>query len=175
MANYENDIYLMLPLADNQKNWRLDELGVLKQASLDKQTAYASVPDDFSRSLLNNLQSYLEYECNNVVVDELRMAYLGQYEFLHSTDDYPKHGEDPDVVGTSTCQLILTAHQPTHMYILTVVLPKDTVKDFSTTQVLDQLSHESLWIACPKDVGRILRTFKIKKNVEVTDNGKIII
>ena len=47
MANYENDIYLMLPLADNQKNWRLDELGVLKQASLDKQTAYASVADDF--------------------------------------------------------------------------------------------------------------------------------
>ncbi len=28
---------------------------------------------------------------------------------------------------------------------------------------------------CIKDVGRILRTFKIKKNVEVTDNGKIII
>ncbi|MEY8238447.1 hypothetical protein AALA36_22635, partial [Lachnospiraceae bacterium 66-29] len=25
---------------------------------------------------------------------------------------------------------------------------------------------------CPTDVGRILRTFKIKKNVEVTDNGK---
>lgn len=28
---------------------------------------------------------------------------------------------------------------------------------------------------CTEDVGRILRTFKIKKNVEVTDNGKIII
>ena len=28
---------------------------------------------------------------------------------------------------------------------------------------------------CAYDVGRILRTFKIKKNVEVTDNGKIII
>ena len=27
----------------------------------------------------------------------------------------------------------------------------------------------------PRDVGRILRTFEIKKNVEVTDNGKIII
>ena len=27
----------------------------------------------------------------------------------------------------------------------------------------------------PIDVGRILRTFKIKKNAEVTDNGKIII
>ena len=30
-------------------------------------------------------------------------------------------------------------------------------------------------IAWMNDVGRILRTFKIKKNVEVTDNGKIII
>ena len=31
-----------------------------------------------------------------------------------------------------------------------------------------------MFVDC-KDVGRILRTFKIKKNVEVTDNGKIII
>ena len=35
------------------------------------------------------------------------------------------------------------------------------------------------WVMKPswilEDVGRILRTFKIKKNVEVTDNGKIII
>ncbi len=30
-------------------------------------------------------------------------------------------------------------------------------------------------LTLPKDVGRILRTFKIKRNVEVTDNGKIII
>ena len=27
-------------------------------------------------------------------------------------------------------------------------------------------------LICTIDVGRILRTFKIKKNVEVTDNGK---
>ena len=27
-------------------------------------------------------------------------------------------------------------------------------------------------VICATDVGRILRTFKIKKNVEVTDNGK---
>ena len=31
------------------------------------------------------------------------------------------------------------------------------------------------WFHSANDVGRILRTFKIKKNVEVTDNGKIII
>ena len=102
------------------------------------------------------------------------MAYLGQYEFLHSTDDYPKHGEDPEVVGTSTCQLILTAHQPTHMYILTVVLPKDTVKDFSTTQVLDQLSHESLWIARPKDAGQYLG-INTKKYTAIPDYVVLIL
>ena len=35
--NYENDIYLMIPLADNQKNWRLNELGILQQAAQDQQ------------------------------------------------------------------------------------------------------------------------------------------
>ena len=30
----------------------------------------------------------------------------------------------------------------------------------------------SLYTGWTNDVGRILRTFKIKKNVEVTDNGK---
>ena len=35
--------------------------------------------------------------------------------------------------------------------------------------------HHSIITQGPFDVGRILRTFKIKKNVEVTDNGKIII
>ncbi len=168
MANYENDIYLMIPLADNQKNWRLDEQNVLKNASKDKQSEYSNVPDDFSKSLLNEIQYNLEYECSNVVVEELQMAYLGQYEFLHSTDEYPKHGEEPEVVGTSTCQLILTAHQPTHMYILTVVLPKDTVKDFSTTQVLDQLSHESLWIARPDDAEEFL-SINTKKYASIPD------
>ena len=47
----------------------------------------------------------------------------------------------------------------------------------------DEIGLTGLWFAgekfyalsLDKDVGRILRTFKIKKNVEVTDNGKIII
>ncbi len=149
--NYENDIYLMIPLADNQKNWRLDELGILQQATQDQQDDYSRIPDNFSRRLLCSLQAYLEYECSNAVVDELRMAYLGEFSFVHSTDDYPKKGQEPEVIGTSPCQMILTAHHATHMYILTLVLPKDTVHQFSTTQVLDQISHESLWITCPKD------------------------
>ena len=57
------------------------------------------------------------------------------------------------------------------------VLLGSTQKMGAGTNVQDRLIaiHD---IDCPwrpADVGRILRTFKIKKNVEVTDNGKIII
>ena len=51
-------------------------------------------------------------------------------------------------------------------------------KNFDRIEIIDgqrdcvRLDHPGI---CTMDVGRILRTFKIKKNVEVTDNGKIII
>ena len=45
----------------------------------------------------------------------------------------------------------------------------------TNVQTLLYASHDLDCPWRPSDVGRILRTFKIKKNVEVTDNGKIII
>ena len=44
--------------------------------------------------------------------------------------------------------------------------------DSIATSAVTYRMKEGRWL---DDVGRILRTFKIKKNVEVTDNGKIII
>ena len=50
-------------------------------------------------------------------------------------------------------------------------------RDFTMNALMqDVLTEEILdFFGGITDVGRILRTFKIKKNVEVTDNGKIII
>ena len=57
------------------------------------------------------------------------------------------------------------------------VLFGSTQKMGAGTNVQDRIiaSHDLDCPWRPSDVGRILRTFKIKKNVEVTDNGKIII
>ena len=57
------------------------------------------------------------------------------------------------------------------------VLMGSTQKMGAGTNVQDRLIalHDVDCPWRPTDVGRILRTFKIKKNVEVTDNGKIII
>ena len=57
------------------------------------------------------------------------------------------------------------------------VLIGSTAKMGAGTNCQDRLIalHDADCPWRPSDVGRILRTFKIKKNVEVTDNGKIII
>lgn len=63
--------------------------------------------------------------------------------------------------------------------VVSIYLPKHANEP---TELLIKLDAPSSWpnceyayVNCTTDVGRILRTFKIKKNVEVTDNGKIII
>ena len=59
------------------------------------------------------------------------------------------------------------------------VLIGSTFKMGAGTNVQDLSGSHAIDLDCSvasqSDVGRILRTFKIKKNVEVTDNGKIII
>ena len=54
------------------------------------------------------------------------------------------------------------------------ILMGSTFKMGAGTNVQDRIiaSHDLDCPWRPRDVGRILRTFKIKKNVEVTDNGK---
>ena len=65
------------------------------------------------------------------------------------------------LVGAATCA-----------FLLLHAIPGDTAEALAgpqaTVEDVDNLRRAM-------DVGRILRTFKIKKNVEVTDNGKIII
>ena len=59
-----------------------------------------------------------------------------------------------------------------------IALLKMTAKKYGQTIVMITHDDEIAQVAdriLVIDVGRILRTFKIKKNVEVTDNGKIII
>lgn len=59
-----------------------------------------------------------------------------------------------------------------------IVVPRLSMTVFA--ELIQGIDEEARYhgysiLVCTTDVGRILRTFKIKKNVEVTDNGKIII
>ena len=153
MGSYKKDIFLMIPLADNKNNWRLDE--ILEQAKKNKRHGYDWIKqhDEFAATLMTKLEENFQYECRNVVADELEMAYLGTHEFIHSTDDYPDAGEEPECIGFEKCHMILTLHEPTHIYVLTLVLPDCK---YDATQVLDQMSHESMWIKMPQNAIQFL-------------------
>ncbi len=136
--SYRNDIYLLLPLADNVKNHRMDALFAMGDAK--------EIPE-IPRALLDGLRECLIYEMSNVVLEEMDTVYLGEFDFLHTTDDYPPEGEEI-VVGEEKAYALLTAHSPSHMYILTLLLPDSP---FSATQVQDQLSYGYLKIGDPED------------------------
>ena len=140
--SYRSDIYLLLPFADNVKNHRLDAL--LQGGSADG----GNVPD-IARRLLDGLEDCLHYEMSNAVLEELDMVYLGAFELLHTTDDYPPAGEEI-VVGEEKLYAVLAAHRPSHMYVMTLFLPDSP---FSTTQVQDQLSYGYLKIRDPERGG----------------------
>ena len=70
----------------------------------------------------------------------------------------------PDSLLPTVNQMIDENNDNIIVYIRNL-MKKNVINKFAPFQAYDG----------SKDVGRILRTFKIKKNVEVTDNGKIII
>jgi len=149
--SYRDDIYLMLPLADHAENHRMDELF--------SEEGQAECPD-IPQALIDGLNGCLQYECANAVWEELDIKYLGTFSFLHTVDDYPTGEGDGEadeaadqegfkeiVVGEETVYAILMAHRPTHMYVLTLLLPDCR---YSTTQVEDQVSYGYLKIRDPE-------------------------
>ena len=65
-----------------------------------------------------------------------------------------------------------TARKFAQEELLPGVLERDAKSEFPVEQFHKMGELGLIGLPYPKDVGRILRTFKIKKNVEVTDNGK---
>lgn len=116
----------------------------------------SSIPD-IPRFLMEQLNDSIQYECDNEVVQELETLYLGEFSFLHTTDDYVCPGtcnfEDEIVIGETKGYVILTAHHSTHMYIMTVLFPD---YPYSTSQLEDQMSYMYLKIRDPEHPSRFI-------------------
>ena len=74
----------------------------------------------------------------------------------------------PEVLEHKICFIQIF---PQWIHAQPVEAEKDDVLIF-LTEFLFKGRQDCVPVGCAEDVGRILRTFKIKKNVEVTDNGK---
>ena len=140
--SYDDDIYMFLPLADHKNNTRIKNLPDWRECDIP----------EICSVLLDSLEDSITYECSNAVANELKNYYIGEFSFLHSTDDYPVTGtssyEEEMVIGESTGYVFLTSHHQSHMHIVTVFLPDYT---YSSTQIEDQLSNRYLKILNPED------------------------
>lgn len=172
--SYRSDIYLLLPLADNVKNERLDNFFDKLKAEDVSEYAKKRLEDlknkdsyghEVVTMLMEGLKDCINYEVSNDVRKELDTVFLEDFNLLHTTDDYPLAGKENEaeketgeetgaeiVVGEEKMYAILTAHRPSHMYVLTLFLPDSP---YSTTQVQDQLSYGYLKIRYPADAEKL--------------------
>ena len=153
---YKDDIYLFLPLADHKNNLRIKNLQDWRECEIP----------EICETLLDSLEESINYECSNVVANELKNYYIGEFSFLHSTDDYPVIGsslyEDEMVIGDFTGYVFLTSHHQSHMHIVTILLPEYI---YSSTQIEDQLSNRYLKIRDPENNNKyiLLYDYLLKK------------
>ena len=140
---HKEDVYLFLPYADNVKNTRLRKL-----LEPEEEREVPEVP----AWLLSALDDCLNYEYENDLVSELKRIYIGDFQFLHTLDEYEDeedHTVRPYIVGEEKVYLSLFAHPSSHMYVLMLFFPDCR---YSTSQLEDQLSHGYLKIRRPEDM-----------------------
>ncbi len=92
--------------------------------------------------------------------------------------DAAEEGANSYVDWMRKCNIFFTFSMVLMPATMLTVLPIGAIMVMhGTLSMIDMITIIIYAVALidPIDVGRILRTFKIKKNVEVTDNGKIII
>ncbi len=137
---YKDDIFLFLPYADNVHNTKIEKIYQPEHDFL-----HESVPET-SRWLLQALDDCLHYEYQDFSESELKRAYLGEFQFMHTLDEYPDEEDEnvrPHIVGEETVYVSLSAHRTSHMYVVLLFIPNCR---FSSSQVQDQLSHGYLKI-----------------------------
>lgn len=180
--SYSDDLYVLIPLAEHEANLRVQNaIDAAHAAKEAKQTSCDEEARDaepgFAPLLIDELKTYIAYECSNEVVEDLEFLDLGTFDFLYTTDEYPfpvenprKHVPEDDclfqqaspaeidptdpnreievVIGDAQGHVILAAHRKTHMFVLTVLF---SGFPYSTTQMEDQVSFGYLKIRNPEN------------------------
>ena len=137
---YKDDVFLFLPYADNVRNTKIEKI---YQPEYDFHNE--SVPET-AGWLLQALDDCLHYEYQDFSESELKRAYLGEFQFLHTLDEYPDETDEdarPHIVGEERVYISVIAHRASHMYVVLLFIPDCK---FSSSQVEDQLSQGYLKI-----------------------------
>lgn len=182
--SYRDDVYLLIPFAENSRNPQTSEKlfcdgttqndriagpGWLINETDEDEINDESIPFDESdiRYLIGELDNCQRYECTSEAKDELRRFYCGEFMLMVTHDDYPdeedpalngrvKSGVDgmPEVLGEIKAYLSILSHRPSHMYVAMLIIPNCS---FSTSQLEDQLFHGYLKLRCSENTPDVIR------------------
>ena len=119
---YKSDSYIMIPFTSNHN------INLLKNNSSDK------LSDEF----LKCMNDTATYECNNSVTKDMSRFFIGKNHIACLSDEY-----DGTVITKEEIYMFLTVHNPTGIYILTLM---DLGSDFSPTQIEDQVTTDNIFI-----------------------------
>ena len=157
-ASYKADYWMMIPLAEHEANLRVTRL-LDEYETQSAQDGNADEDAKLGALLVEELRERLSYECTNKVAEDIELAYLGTYDFLHTTDEYAGLDDPADevVVNTNRGTAVLVAHRKTHMFILAVVLPRYAN---SVTQMEDQLSYGYMRIRNPRNPSQFISFYE---------------
>lgn len=137
---YKDDVFLFLPYADNVRNTKIEKI-----YQPEHDFCHESVPKE-AACLLQALDDCLHYEYQDFSESELKRAYLGEFQFLHTLDEYEDETAEnvrPHIVGEEKVYVSVLSHRASHMYVVLLFIPSCK---FSSSQVEDQLSHGYLKI-----------------------------
>ncbi len=142
--SFQDDVYLFIPYVDNKENQKMPAF--LKQR---RDNPLKDIPEVVEK-MLCDLDECIKYEYKSDVEKELQRVYLGQFELMHTLDQYPETDDEiPHIVGEETVYVSLLAHKSSHMYVVMLFIPNCA---YSTSQLEDQVAQKYLKIRNKADV-----------------------
>lgn len=121
------------------------------------------------------------WQTNITAIDTSFIQSAVQTDFVSTDDDIPAESSDIPLISAGAVNTIEAVQTDNPAPLPASNRPGSRKKkrretaEPSENSITETVSASGTAAGNSYDVGRILRTFKIKKNVEVTDNGKIII
>ena len=90
VKTWQDDVYLYLPMTEHAYNAMTDPLFAgAPFIPLDPDQPGTDDDHGIPVQILKSLEESIRYECSSRSITDMRTHYLGCYDFLHITDDYP--------------------------------------------------------------------------------------
>ncbi|MBR7132233.1 MAG: hypothetical protein IKD04_01730 [Clostridia bacterium] len=175
LKTYEDDIFFFIPMTiadegDKKRKRNIEKEVFAKiKADVEKYKASNTDQNDYGDMYCEIVTEHVNYECNNPVFREVERLNLGKFTLACYDDDY-----DGTVLDTEQAHIIITTHQKTGLYIVTLAIHDN---HYIPTQLIDQMSTDHLEIL-NEETGKYINVIEYmseKYNLSLCGEAKCVV